>query len=145
MVIYRNDETLRAYQTGSEEPVYFKSLAYRSENVMIGEHTTETMTVDKTVIRPNADGEIFLLASNQHLKIFESESGKVIQTLVKPRKISDVSLLGTPLNEIDELLKIEDGRYVLSDAVWSEDYRYILGKSYRGDSVYIWERENINY
>ena len=142
VVIYRNDDTLRAYQTGSEEPIYFKTLAYKSENVMTYPETMETVTIDKTVIRPNADGKIFLLASNQHLKIFESESGKLIQTLVKPRKISDVSLLGKPLDEIDELLKIEDGRYVLSDAVWSEDYRYILGKSYKGDSVYIWERKN---
>ncbi len=142
VVIYRNDDSLRAYQTGSENPIYLKVLSYKSENVMTYPETMETVTIDKTVIRPNSDGKIFLLASNQHLQIFESESGKLIQTLVKPRKISDVSLLGKSLDKIDELLKIEDGRYVLSDAVWSEDYRYILGKSYKGDSVYIWERKD---
>lgn len=141
LVIYRDSKILRAYPTGSENPVYYNDLVYETTEEEVSPGRTDDVPIDYTVTSPDANGNIFLFASNRNLRIYDSKNGKLLQTLVSPEKNPDDDCIDKVINKFDKVFfKKETGKNVLSKTVWSKDYRYILGRSYEYDSVYVWER-----
>ena len=43
-----------------------------------------TIVDDETTVVPNASGKIFLTYSNQYVKIYDAQTGSLLQTLVEP-------------------------------------------------------------
>jgi len=87
-----------------------------------------TIVTDDTSIRPHPTRKIFLTSSNQFAKIFDSQTGELLQTVVHP--LIRVDLTGK--------ITMTHGKTVAS-ADWSKDGKtlYVFSSNHR--SVSLWE------
>ena len=95
------------------------------------EYTGEWIVHDETKIVPHVSGRIFLTYSNQYVKVYDAQTGAVLQTLVEPT--IDTS---KPVDSINKP-RLAKGPLV-SQAEWSSDGNAVYIVSADKKSVSFW-------
>jgi hypothetical protein len=95
------------------------------------EYTGEWIVHDETKIVPHVSGRIFLTYSNQYVKVYDAQTGAVLQTLVEPT--IDTS---KPVDSINKP-RLTKGPLV-SQAEWSSDGNAVYIVSADKKSVSFW-------
>jgi WD40 repeat protein len=121
---------LKAYDATDGHLLFKERLAYqeveRPENDVVNNERTDV--VDDTTLRPHPTRNVFLTSSNEFVKIFDSRTGELLQTVVEP--LVRIDLMGKQ--------KKTHGRTVL-DADWSKDGRALYVFSANHTAVSLWK------
>jgi WD40 repeat protein len=117
---------LKAFDANNGRPLFRQKLAYEESKGM-GLAEDETVVNDDTMLRRHPTRKMFLTSSDKFVKIFDSRTGELLQTVVGPQVRID--LMGKP--------KVIPGDMV-SSAGWSKDGKalYVFSADHR--SVSLW-------
>ncbi len=120
---------LKAFDAMNGQMLYNHRLAYREVEIM--DPNSEfggSEVVDDTILRPHPTKKIFMTSSDQFVKIFDSRTGDLLQTVVHPLIV--IGKNGKP--------KLAHGNTVLS-AAWSKDGKALYVFSANHQSVSLWK------
>ncbi|HEX6718982.1 MAG TPA: WD40 repeat domain-containing protein, partial [Pyrinomonadaceae bacterium] len=104
---------LKAFDATDGRPLFTQRLAYAEPEVdhhSYDYYNQDGKVTDDTILRPHPNRKIFLTSSNEFVKIFDSRTGELLQTVVHP--LIRVDLMGK--------IKMTHGKTVLS-ADWTKD------------------------
>lgn len=133
---------MQAFEIVNGMKLYEQKLVYETASAYTGTMTTdeygntnyqeETVTVDITRIVPHPNGKMFLTYSNQYVKVFDSRTGEIIQTIISPD-------LAAPEIDFCKKKPKECKGTLVRRAAWSSDGRtlYVLNGNRR--TVSLWE------
>ena len=132
---------LEAFEIVNGKKLYEQKLIYETASVSTGgttdvngsyTETTETITVDITRIVPHPNGKMFLTYSNQYLKVFDSRTGGLLQTIISP------DLAAPSMDFCQKYPKKCKGNLVWK-AGWSSDGKtiYVFGANHQ--TVSLWQ------
>ena len=88
----------------------------------------ETVVTDDTTLRPHPSGKMFLTSSNKFLKIFDSRTGQLLQTVFEPMVVIDL---------IGKIKRTRGNRVKSAD--WSKDGKTLYVFSADGSSISLWQ------
>jgi len=108
--------------------LYQQKLDYATEYVSYSAPDTETDVINYTIIRPHPTRKVFLTQGDQFVKIFDSRSGELLQTVVHPLIRTDSKGRS----------RMTHGKTVDS-ADWSKDGKTLYVFSSNGQSVSLWK------
>jgi WD40 repeat protein len=108
--------------------LYQQKLDYASEYVSYYTSDGESNVINYTVIKPHPTKRIFLTQGDQFVKIFDSRSGELLQTVVHPLIKTDSK----------GRQRMTHGKTVDS-ADWSKDGKMLYVFSSNGQSVSLWK------
>ncbi|HYW74737.1 MAG TPA: hypothetical protein VE961_27170 [Pyrinomonadaceae bacterium] len=88
VLLFNNYTSMEAAEVSSGKRLYEHELIYDSHQDSVdfaGSSDQYTwITVDETKIMPHPNGLLFLTYSNQYVKVYDAQSGAILQTLVEP-------------------------------------------------------------
>ena len=117
---------LKAFDSADGRLLFKQRLAYE-EGRGVGVDEDETVINDDTMLRRNPTRQMFLTSSNKFLKVFNSRTGELLQTVVGPQ--IRIDLMGKP-------------KVIPGDMVWSADWTkdgkalYVFSADHR--SISLW-------
>jgi hypothetical protein len=130
---FYNDYNTRmeAFDLTTGRRLYEQKLIYDSyENIHIASDGlnlgSETIVVDKTTIVAHPTGTMFLTYSNQYVKVFDSRTGELLQTLISP-----------PMDYSKKKPKLSD-KSLVHQADWSDDGKTLYVINADGTSIELW-------
>ena len=126
-----NSYSLNGFDASSGRLLYQQKLDYASIYASYITNEGESSLITYTVIRPHPTRKMFLTQGDQFVKIFDSRSGELLQTVVHPVIKTDAK--GRP--------RMTHGRTVDS-ADWSKDGEALYVFSANGQSVSLWKLIN---
>ncbi|HSS22121.1 MAG TPA: WD40 repeat domain-containing protein [Pyrinomonadaceae bacterium] len=123
-LLFEEEKKLEAIETFSGKSLYKQPLVFKG-------HSDEDYYYidDKTVTYPHPQRSLLLSNSNQYLKIFNSVTGELLQTLVEPQ------------TDHTKKTGLSDKRLV-SRAGWSPDGRYLFYVNYEFNLISVWRFVN---
>ena len=119
---------LKAFDASAGRLLYTQKLDYATVLSSYTPTGDESEVVTYTVIRPHPTMKMFLTQGDQFVKIFDSRTGELLQTVVHPLIVTDKS--GKP--------RMTHGKTILS-ADWSKDGKTLYVFSANGRSVSLWK------
>lgn len=123
-----NSYLLSGVDASSGRLLYQQKLDYASEYVSYYTSDGESNVVNYTVIRPHPTKKMFLTQGDQFVKLFDSRSGELLQTVVHPLIKTDAKGRS----------RMTHGKTVDS-ADWSKDGKTLFVFSSNGQSVSLWK------
>ncbi|MCP9493138.1 MAG: hypothetical protein MSG64_01650 [Pyrinomonadaceae bacterium MAG19_C2-C3] len=131
VLLYNNGSKMNAFDAPTGKQLYQQKLIYfvyeYKENEGTGYESTVQSVIDVTVIAIHPSRNLFVTYSKQYLKVFDSRTGEILQTLVSP-----------PMDYSKKKPKLSDIP-LISKAGWSDDGRTLYAISADGKSVSLWE------
>lgn len=120
---------LKVYDASDGHLLYKQRLAYSEVERPDLTFTSEsTETVDDTTLLPHPNGKIFLTKSNESVKIFDSRTGELLQTVVEP--LVRIDRMGKPKKTHGQTVRAAD---------WSKDGNALYVLSANHTSVSLWK------
>lgn len=113
---------MKGFSVSTGKLAYKEALANETVNVPSFNDTTETVVLNSTAIVPSPDTKLFLTYSNQLLKIYTAEDGKIVDMPIRP--------------------PLEKKPPPLSKAGWSKDGKYIFARRMEADTLLVWSMKN---
>ena len=126
-----NSYSLNGFDASSGRLLYQQKLDYASIYASYITNEGESSLITYTVIRPHPTKKMFLTQGDQFVKIFDSRSGELLQTVVHPLIKTDAKGRS----------RMTHGRTVDS-ADWSKDGKALYVFSANGQSVSLWKLIN---
>jgi len=126
-----NSYSLNGFDASSGRLLYQQKLDYASIYASYITNEGESSLITYTVIRPHPTKKMFLTQGDQFVKIFDSRSGELLQTVVHPLIKTDAKGRS----------RMTHGRTVDS-ADWSKDGEALYVFSANGQSVSLWKLIN---
>jgi len=123
-----NSYSLNGFDASSGRLLYQQKLDYASIYASYITNEGESSLITYTVIRPHPTRKMFLTQGDQFVKIFDSRSGELLQTVVHPLIKTDAKGRS----------RMTHGRTVDS-ADWSKDGETLYVFSANGQSVSLWK------
>lgn len=108
---FETGKIMEAFDATNGQRLYYQKLEYREVDVpdVTNSESNQTEVVDDTFIVPHPFKKIFVTHSKEYVKIFDSRTGQLLQTVISP-----------PIDYSKKKPKIRHGDLVL-DADWSAD------------------------
>ena len=122
---------LKVFDANDGKLLFRQRLEYAEAEVnrsLSFDDSTETEVYDSTVLRPHPSRKIFMTSSNLYVKIYDSRTGALLQTVVQP--LIRVDLQGKQ--------HMTHGKTVES-AGWSKDGKTLYVFSANHTSVSLWQ------
>ena len=133
---------MRAFEVASGKKLYEQPLLYitKTETISGGRDDsmgnyvpaeTRDVVTDYTRIIPHPNGKMFLTYSNQYVKVFDSRTGVLLQTLVSPEKAA-------PSPDFCQKYPKKCRGALVQKADWSSDGRTLYVFHANGQTVSLW-------
>lgn len=129
ILLFDYGKSLEAFEVATGRQLYQQKLIYVWSSYTNDDGTQVNEPVDTTEIVVHPNSNLFLTYSSQYVKVFDSRTGELLQTLVSP-----------PMNYSKKKPKLSDKRLV-SKADWSRDGKTLYIISADGRSVALWAFE----
>jgi WD40 repeat protein len=132
-IIYSKGLTkMRAFKVATGNLIYENPLIYEAYDDTYTDSNGQsasygTVVTDFTTVVPCPDGKAFLAHSNQFARLYNTQNGELLETLVRP-----------PLSLIKQKYAIREKRYV-ADAGWSDNGKMIYVVNYEKSLVTLWD------
>ena len=124
---FETGKLLKSFDANDGRMLYKITLEY-SEGRGTGVDEDQTVVTDYTTLRPHPNRKMFLTSSNKFLRIFDSRTGQLLQTVFEPMVVID--LMGK--------IKRTRGNTVRS-ADWSKNGKTLYVFSADGSSISLWQ------
>lgn len=146
VALYDKIDKLRGFSIPGGKMIFEEKIAYRTTEQPTGPQTTdangnivqdtETVVLDSTYAVPSPGGDLFLTYGKQAVKVYDSTSGKILQTLVTPPPVTyqKIKILGIPMGKTRDY-----GKDLVDKAQWSPDGKMIAILDAGRESVALWE------
>jgi WD40 repeat protein len=125
--LFETGKMLTAFDANNGRLLFKQRLEYAEGKGTVA-YEPETIVTDDTTIRPHPTRKMFLTSSNQFVKIYDSRTGELLQTVIEPAVVVD--LMGKT--------RKTRGNLVVS-ADWSKDGQTLYVFSANHQSVSLWK------
>jgi outer membrane protein assembly factor BamB len=132
IILYEYSTYMQAFEAATGRQLYERPLifeAYESAPISYSGDSSSsgaTIVFDRTMIAPHPGGNMFLTYSNQYVRVYDSRTGEVLQTVVSP-----------PMDYSKKKPRLSE-QPLVSHAGWARDGKTLYVISFDDKSVSLW-------